>query len=256
MWKTVLAAVLLLIGTRVFAQSADQPDSPKLKITTGLASYYSDEYQGMATKSGELYNRSDLTGAHKTLPMGTRVRVTRLDDNRTVEVRINDRGPRAKDRVIDISGAAAERLGLVGAGLTQVRLDVLPTGGEPMVSKGASTPAAVPVAAARVEAPKGPIRISNTALYEVELKPSARAGYGVQVAYFTDYDKALKLVDDLKAKTREKVLLSVKQNATTNQEEYRVIVGSLDTQPQATALKARLGTEQQMAGFVVSLAQM
>ncbi|NMC69457.1 MAG: septal ring lytic transglycosylase RlpA family protein, partial [Myxococcales bacterium] len=89
-------------------------------------SYYSDTLAGNPTASGEPYDPAALTAAHRTLPFGTRVRVTRLDDERSVEVRINDRGPFGRrDRIIDLSRAAAERLGMIRAGVIRVRIEVL-----------------------------------------------------------------------------------------------------------------------------------
>jgi rare lipoprotein A len=89
---------------------------------TGMASYYADKYQGRPTASGERFDMNDLTAAHKTLPFGTRVRVTNLDNGKSVTVRINDRGPFVKGRVIDLSLAAAKRLDMVKAGVAPVKL--------------------------------------------------------------------------------------------------------------------------------------
>lgn len=92
----------------------------------GLAGYYSDEFQGRKTASGEPYDKSELTAAHKTFEFGTYVRVTRLDNKKSVVVRINDRGPYIKDRVVDISRKAAEGLDLIRDGRAQVKLEVVP----------------------------------------------------------------------------------------------------------------------------------
>jgi rare lipoprotein A len=91
----------------------------------GIASFYSDALQGRPTACGEPYDATGLTAAHKTLPLGTRVRVTNRSNGRTVVVRINDRGPFVPGRVIDLSRAAAARLGMTQAGLTRVELEVL-----------------------------------------------------------------------------------------------------------------------------------
>jgi len=88
----------------------------------GVASYYGNAYEGRRTASGEKYSADAMTAAHPTLPFGTRVRVTRLDTGKTVVVRINDRGPFRKGRVIDLSLRAARELGFVDDGLTRVRL--------------------------------------------------------------------------------------------------------------------------------------
>jgi peptidoglycan lytic transglycosylase len=92
---------------------------------TGVASWYGRHHHGKRTASGEAYDMNGLTAAHRTLPLGTRVRVTNLDNGRSVDVRINDRGPFAGNRLIDLSYAAARRLGAVGAGLFRVGLKTL-----------------------------------------------------------------------------------------------------------------------------------
>jgi rare lipoprotein A len=88
----------------------------------GLASFYGS---GQQTANGERFNPRELTAAHRTLPFGTKVRVTNVRSGRTVTVRINDRGPFVPGRVIDLSQAAAEELGIVGRGLAKVKLDVV-----------------------------------------------------------------------------------------------------------------------------------
>jgi len=95
----------------------------------GMASYYGNEFDGGATASGEAYDKNKLTAAHKTLPMGTKVRVTRLDNKKSVVVRINDRGPYLKGRIIDLSGRAATSLDMIIAGEAEVKLEVLGKGG-------------------------------------------------------------------------------------------------------------------------------
>jgi len=91
----------------------------------GIASYYSDKFHGKPTASGKLYNKNAMTGAHKTLPFGTVLKVTRMDNGKSVRVKINDRGPFISGRVVEISRAAAEKIGLVKAGVAEVRLDIV-----------------------------------------------------------------------------------------------------------------------------------
>jgi rare lipoprotein A len=91
----------------------------------GDASYYAHDFHGRKTASGEEFDMHELTAAHRTLPMGTRVRVTNLDNGRDVVVRINDRGPFKRGRVIDVSYEAAKKLDMVAAGVAPVRVEVL-----------------------------------------------------------------------------------------------------------------------------------
>ncbi|MFI8745388.1 septal ring lytic transglycosylase RlpA family protein [Pseudomonas sp. NPDC077186] len=92
---------------------------------TGKASYYGDRHHGRKTASGERFDQHALTAAHRSLPFGTRVRVTNLSNERSVVVRINDRGPFVRGRIIDVSRAAAERLGMLRAGVVPVRVEQL-----------------------------------------------------------------------------------------------------------------------------------
>lgn len=93
--------------------------------TVGRASYYGPGFQGKKTASGERFDMNALTAAHRRLPFGARVRVTNLDNGKSVVVRINDRGPFKKSRVIDLSLAAARKIGMTATGTARVRLEVL-----------------------------------------------------------------------------------------------------------------------------------
>jgi len=92
----------------------------------GIASWYGQEFQGRPTASGERFDMHALTAAHRTLPFGARVQVTNLENGKSVVVRINDRGPNQKGRLIDLSYAAAKQLDLIGTGTAKVRIQVLP----------------------------------------------------------------------------------------------------------------------------------
>ncbi len=108
--------------------ASDVPDpSPALQVETGFATWYGDDWHGKATASGERFNKHKLTAAHRTLPMGTRVRVTNTRNGRWVELRINDRGPYGKrrERIIDVAEVAAKRLDFIVAGVCPVRIEVL-----------------------------------------------------------------------------------------------------------------------------------
>lgn len=94
----------------------------------GLASWYGPGFHGKQTASGERYDMHGLTAAHKTLPLGTIVDVTRLDNGRTVRVRINDRGPFVRGRIIDLSRGAAEAIDMVAEGVARVRIRVTGSG--------------------------------------------------------------------------------------------------------------------------------
>nr|WP_240036519.1 septal ring lytic transglycosylase RlpA family protein [Halomonas urmiana] len=99
-----------------------QAHETEAKTQQGVASYYSDRFQGRTTASGEPFNQQALTAAHPTLPFGTRVTVSREDNGREVEVLINDRGPYAKGRIIDLSKRAAKALGMLKRGTVPVEI--------------------------------------------------------------------------------------------------------------------------------------
>ncbi|MDI2593779.1 septal ring lytic transglycosylase RlpA family protein [Pseudomonas sp. N3-W] len=92
---------------------------------TGVASYYGSRHHGKRTASGEPFNLNAMTAAHRQLPFGTLVKVTNLNNDRSCVLRINDRGPHTRGRLIDVSRAAAERLGMLGSGTAQVRVQAL-----------------------------------------------------------------------------------------------------------------------------------
>lgn len=124
-----IIVLALLCTTSIFAQ--------KDEFEYGLASYYSDKYHGKPTASGELYDMNQMTAAHRTLPFGTTIKVTRLDNKKSVRVKVNDRGPFIPDRVVDISRAAARQLGMITEGETKVKLEIVKKGTEdkPLAAK-------------------------------------------------------------------------------------------------------------------------
>jgi rare lipoprotein A len=121
-----------LIGAHLLAGCGKKvPVRPPPVVTAaataqvGIASWYGLPYHGRRSASGEVYDMEKLTAAHRTLPFGSRVRVENLENGRKVDVRINDRGPFAEDRIIDVSRAAARALGMLGSGTARVRIQVL-----------------------------------------------------------------------------------------------------------------------------------
>jgi len=91
----------------------------------GIASYYGGKFHGRKTASGEIFNQWARSAAHKSLPLGTKVRVTKLSNGRSIVVRINDRGPFVKGRIIDLSRKAAQDLGIIKSGVAKVKVEVL-----------------------------------------------------------------------------------------------------------------------------------
>ncbi len=113
-------------GEHCFANTAANYAPGRANLQVGIASWYGKRFHGRKTAAGERYNMYALTAAHRYLPLGTIVKVTDLSNNRKVIVRINDRGPFIKGRIIDLSLAAACELRMVKKGITKVRVEVLP----------------------------------------------------------------------------------------------------------------------------------
>jgi len=117
---------LLLFGCSVPPAKVRVTPPPEARLSqVGIASWYGPGFHGKATTSGAIYNQYEFTAAHQTLPLGTRVMVTNMETGSATEVTINDRGPFAKNRIIDLSYSAAEALGMIGPGTALVRVDVI-----------------------------------------------------------------------------------------------------------------------------------
>jgi rare lipoprotein A len=125
----VVTLVLTVSGcaTAPTSVSMPPPDMSPPMVQTGQASWYGEPHHGRRTANGERYDMYGFTAAHRTLPLGTRLLVTNLRNRRTVEVRVNDRGPVVTGRIIDLSYAAAQELGAVSDGIFPVRIRVVST---------------------------------------------------------------------------------------------------------------------------------
>jgi len=193
---------------------------------TGIASWYGDPYHGRHAANGEIYDMEKLTAAHRTLPFGTWVRVTNLSNEKSVDVRIQDRGPFVDHRIIDLSRAAAREIELIGPGTAKVRLTIIPA---PVVRE--------PVAAAV------PTVIAPPPLVAVAVNL-----FAVQIGAFQDRAKAESLAASMKDLYGEARIV-VRDGKTRT---YRVLVGEEDSNEKANALAERLriaGSD----GFVVRL---
>lgn len=102
-------------------QTKERPDN----VNYFVCSYYGEKFHGKQTSNGEIYDMNKLTCAHKTLPFGTRLRITNEDNGKSVVVRVNDRGPFVKGRDLDLSKAAAEKIGLIPYGVKKLRVEFL-----------------------------------------------------------------------------------------------------------------------------------
>ena len=124
MQKNILYILIFMVSLAACHRKTVPESSGKTNTIseTGYASYYTDNLNGHSTASGEVYNSSKMTGAHKKLPFGTLVTVTNVSNGKKVTVKINDRGPFVSGRIIDISKAAAKQVGMIGAGIIKVKI--------------------------------------------------------------------------------------------------------------------------------------
>jgi len=167
----------------------------------GLASWYGKDFHGRPTASGEIYNMFDVTAAHKSVPLGTLLRVTDIDTGKSVKVKVNDRGPFVRNRILDLSYGAAKALGIVGTGLANIELKVIG---------------------------RAPIFLPGTAeekLFFVQL-----GSYQVKENALRMKEKAARYYEDV----------SVKAHQTTNGRLYRVRIGPYATEEAARLTVGKL----------------
>lgn len=240
----------------------------------GVASYYADKFHDRPTASGELYKIDQMTAAHKTLPFNTVVKVTRMDDGRSVIVRINDRGPHVAGRIIDLSGAAAEFIGLKQDGTTKVVLHELkvdqPLPPPAMAAKGPSVTTA-PVSTPVMATPPAPVETTTiiSSVPETQISEThythrtsvvtddaitAYSGpmiYGVQVAAVHNTTSAFQIAEKYKKMWFKPTIFE--QRDANGVIIYKIVLGSYPTKAQADVYKTNLKKNKKVDGFVVSV---
>jgi rare lipoprotein A len=169
--------------------------SAMAQVQVGKASFYADKFEGSPTASGEKYRASRLTAAHKTLPFGTKVRVTNLANNETVVVTINDRGPFVEGRIIDVSKSAAERLSFFNQGTAEVKLEIV----DATDGKQETQPVAV-----------DHVVVEDKETYQFDIKRVNPTGYGLQLGTYQELVNVMKIVDNLRTAYKKKVAVQVK----------------------------------------------
>jgi rare lipoprotein A len=131
---TLFVLPLVRPASQDLPPAPEQPGSAKSILQEGYASWYGWKFHGRLTASGEIFDMGKLTAAHPTLPFGTILRVTNTANNESVEVKVNDRGPFVEGRIIDLSKAAADAIGMSGSGVAWVRLELMREPPEPQYS--------------------------------------------------------------------------------------------------------------------------
>lgn len=193
------------------------------QVQNGKASFYADKFEGSPTASGEKYRHSKLTAAHKTLPFGTKVKVTNQANQQTVEVVINDRGPYVENRIIDLSKSAAEKLGFVNQGLADVKLEVLDAGD----GKTSDPPRTI-----------DNVRVEENEFYEFEIARLQPKGFGVQIGTYQELVNLMRLSDNLKNSYKKNVTVQVK--VLNGIKYYGIILGQFPSRPKAEQFRAEL----------------
>lgn len=182
---------------------------------TGLASYYADKFVGRRTSSGEIFSQKKMTCAHRTLPLGTRLLVTNTENDKSVIVTVNDRGPFVDSRMIDLTKAAAKKLGFLNEGEAEVTIEII-SNEEPADSVIVTTDSLSP-------------------FYKMEAVKDGLKGYSVKVGSYLSEEKMLELVKELKEKTGNDVFVQTVWHR--HHFMYRVFVGHLEDKKAAEALK-------------------
>lgn len=193
------------------------------QVQTGKASFYADKFEGTPTASGEKYRHKKLTGAHKTLPFGTKVRVTNIANNLSVEIIINDRGPYVDGRILDVSRAAAEKLGFVNQGLAEVKLEVIDAG------DGKTTESTI-----RVEH----VSVDEKEFYELGIERSKPSGFGVQIGTYQELVNLMRLSENLKNSYKKNLTVQVK--VLNGVKYYGLIIGNFNSREKAEAFRSGL----------------
>lgn len=213
----------------------------------GLAIRYSDQLQGTRTSNGQSYDANQLTGAHKTLPFGTQVKVTNIDTKQSTVVRINDRGPFKKGYVVDLSSKASAQIGIKADTMAKVKVVVVKS------NTKATVTATKPAKKATPKKKTTPSRSLSVSKESVRTLKQGDKGYGVQVGYYASEANAMKYIEDLKAKWFKNISLNIDDSSGSRR--YKVIIGDYPTRAAADSYLTNL-QKKDIKGFVVNMAKL
>ncbi len=203
--KKTFLFFLLFVGYQSFAQ----------KVEIGQASFYANKFNGRKTASGEIFSQRKMTAAHRTLPFGTIIKVTNLSNNKSVKVRVNDRGPFSRKRIIDLSRKAAKELDFIKAGVARVKI-------EPVGEEAEDLP---PPAEDKISpADKNAEEISSETYYKVNSEPFAPWGFLIQLESYEDAQNLLERCRQIKKETGKNVIVQVKKEKSKT--IYRILIGT------------------------------
>lgn len=235
----------------------------------GIASWYGPDFHSKKTSNGEIYDMYDMTAAHKTLPMNTVVRVDNLENGKSIVVRINDRGPFVRGRIIDLSNKAAREIEMIGKGTAKVKLTVLGYNGEienrdapyselpkdeiQSVSKNEKLDSLEPLEIKEnsISSTKVPVQVNKPVINKVVTKPITNVSnssnkvlsagkYSVQVGAFGQESGANKIKQDYQVKfTNNKV--DVRKVLSNGKTLFKVFIGGFDSYEKAQSFKSSNG---------------
>jgi len=267
-FTTVITVALSAASLSSFAQKAREE--------YGKCGYYADSFQGRPTSNGEKYDKNALTCSHKSLPFGTRLRVTRLDNKKSVVVRVNDRGPYIEGYVVDVSGEAAKELDLLKAGTARVKVEILESGESEAANENRATVSAsggtqLLVSHQQEKSPDQPVTYNKedprpaavakgtsteepvSSLYKVDIKKSEKTGFGIQISTLFDANNVLPIINKLQSQWPGKVLVSVTNDEANNVTTYKIIVGPFTDRKTAEAQQKLVTKKGYKKTFVVDL---
>jgi rare lipoprotein A len=247
---TGILTLIVLISQTAFANPVEK----------GLASYYDDSYHGRKTANGEKYDKNKLTGAHKTLPFGTRVSVYNPANKKSVEIVINDRGPYVKGRVIELSRRAAQEINLIKAGIAQVEITIIKgknskkttiaknSSASPQKTKNSKTSLKKEAENMIVKAQK----METGGLYKMQVLKMESKGFGVQVAGYSDYESVVQQLAVIQNNWFKGATVFVDEK--DGKPYYKIILGLMNTKEEAVSYCANIKEKYKIKdAFVVDM---
>ncbi len=214
MGRVVLGSLLVILSVSCAITPIKAKDYGIGYHQVGMASWYGPGFHGKKTSSGEVFDMHGFTAAHRTMPFGTTLKVRNRENGRWVQVKVNDRGPFVRGRILDLSYGAAKDLDMIGTGTALVEIQV-------------------------VGRREDDVRL---------VREKEKTGYTVQVGAFIQQENALKLKEQLERRYQP---VYIRIAETSDQRYYRVRVGRLPTEEQADQLASRLTAREKLETFVV-----
>jgi len=226
--KILLLQVLLIFSFSLYTNGQEQ------FYQRGEASFYADKFIGKITASGDIYDPTKLTAAHKELPFGTFVKITNLNNGRNVIVFINDRGPYIGNRIIDVSKKAAQKLDFLNEGQTEVSLEVVEK------ANGEKNKTETIVANDKTEV---------ETYYKLLAEQYNPTGFGIQIGSFAEIANLMKISDDLNKSIKKELTVQVVNYQDAK--AYRLIIGSFKSRSEAEKYQKNI-IEQYPDCFIIS----